>query len=197
MAVYDFKKMKAKLIKDLDDDRYQHTIGVMYTCASLAMAYGCDIERAQCAGLLHDCAKCISNKKKLKMCEDNGIALTQIEKDHPYLIHAKLGAYIAREKYGVTDPEILSAIQYHTTGKPQMSLLEKIVYIADFIEPLRNKAPGLFEIRRLAFQDLDECMYAILHSTLDYLGDNPQDVDMTSLKAYNYYMAIHNQRQHK
>ena len=191
MGNYDILKMQKRLRKYLDEDRYHHTIGVMHTSACLAMAFGYDINVAQCAGLLHDCAKCIPNKKKLKICEDQHIPLTDFEKSHPFLIHAKLGAYIARERYNVTDPEILSAITWHTTGKPQMSLLEKIVYIADYIEPMRFKSPDLPVIRQAAFQDLDECMYLILKSTLSYLGDDPGNVDTNSLRAYDYYRTLH------
>ena len=191
MGNYDILKMQKRLRKYLDEDRYHHTIGVMHTSACLAMAFGYDINVAQCAGLLHDCAKCIPNKKKLKICEDQQIPLTDFEKSHPFLIHAKLGAYIARERYNVTDPEILSAITWHTTGKPQMSLLEKIVYIADYIEPMRFKSPDLPVIRQAAFQDLDECMYLILKSTLSYLGDDPGNVDTNSLRAYDYYRTLH------
>ena len=107
------------------------------------------------------------------------------------MIHAKLGAYIAEKKYGVTDPEILSSITYHTTGRPGMSVLEKIIYIADYIEPMRDKAPNLPRIRRLAFQDLDECMYEILRDTLEYLDENPKDVDDTTRQAYVYYKELH------
>ena len=112
----------------------------MYPCAALAMAHDCPIADAQLAGLLHDCAKCIPNKKKLKMCGENKIPVTEFEKEHPFLLHAKLGAFVAKDKYGIRKKEILSAIAFHTTGKPDMSLLEKIVYIADYIEPGRDKA---------------------------------------------------------
>ena len=87
-------------------------------------------------------------------------------------------AYVAKAKYGVTDQEILSSITWHTTGKPDMTLLEKIVYIADYIEPKRDKAPNLTFVRKLAFQDLDECMYEILKDSLAYLEENPKDVDV-------------------
>lgn len=191
MAEYDFEKMKKKLAKYLDEDRYLHTMGVMYTCAALAMAHGYDLEKAQAAGLLHDCAKCIPNKKKLKMCSQTDIPVTTFEIEHPFLLHAKLGAYVARKKYDIEDREILSAITYHTTGKINMSVLEKIVYIADYIEPLRDKAPHLEVIRKLAFQDLDECMYEILKDTLSYLGENPTDIDSTTQDAFFYYEEVH------
>lgn len=194
MAEYDFKKIQKKLAKYLDEDRFQHTLGVMYTCAALAMTHGYDLQDAQAAGLLHDCAKCIPNKKKLKLCDSNNIPVSEFERTHPFLLHAKLGAYVAREKYGMEDEEILSSITWHTTGKPAMSLLEKIVYIADYIEPHRDKAPHLTEVRRLAFQDLDECMYEILKDTLNYLEENPKDIDSATKDAFVYYKDLHMER---
>ncbi len=194
MSDYDFIKMQKKLAKYLDENRYEHTLGVMFTCASLAMVHGYDLKNAQVAGLLHDSAKCIPNKKKLKICAEHHIPVSDFEKEHPFLLHAKLGAYIAKAKYNITDKEILSAITYHTTGKPDMTMLEKIVYIADYIEPARNKAPRLTEIRRLAFEDLDECMYQILKDTLSYLDENPNDVDSATKDAYAYYTMLHEDR---
>ncbi|MDO4307761.1 MAG: bis(5'-nucleosyl)-tetraphosphatase (symmetrical) YqeK [Eubacteriales bacterium] len=194
MAQYDFPKMQKKLSKYLDEDRMNHTMGVMYTCAALAMAHGYDLKDAQAAGLLHDSAKCIPNKKKLKMCEEHKIPVSDFEKTHPFLLHAKLGAYIAKEKYGIKDEEILSSIAYHTTGRPGMSTLEKIVYIADYIEPMRDKATHLPKIRKLAFEDLDECMYEILKDTLIYLEENPKDIDSTTKDAFIYYKDLHIER---
>lgn len=194
MSRYDLPKMMKKLEKYLDEDRYAHTMGVMYMCAALAMTHGYDLNAAQTAGLLHDCAKCIPNKKKLKLCEQHQIQLTDFEKNHPVLIHAKLGAYIAEEKYDIVDSEILSSIVWHTTGKPAMTKLEKIVYIADYIEPLRDKAKGLEEVRKTAFRDLDDCMYVILRNTLEYLGDDPKVVDKNSKDAFAYYKNLYDQR---
>lgn len=194
MAQYDFPKIQKKLSKYLDEDRMTHTMGVMYTCAALAMAHGYDLKDAQAAGLLHDSAKCIPNKKKLKMCEEHKIPVTEFESTHPFLLHAKLGAYIAREKYDITNEEILTSITYHTTGRPGMSILEKIVYIADYIEPMRDKAPNLSKIRKLAFEDLDECMYEILKDTLVYLDENPKDIDSTTKDAFLFYKDLHIER---
>ena len=99
MGKYDFIKIKKKLSKYLDEARFEHTMGVMYTCAALAMVYDYDLEDAQAAGLLHDSAKCIPNKKKLKICAEHHIPVSDFEKEHPFLLHAKLGAYIAKAKY--------------------------------------------------------------------------------------------------
>ncbi len=172
---YDLKAFSKKLKKHLDEERYVHTLGVMYTAAALAMAHGCDLEKAQTAGLLHDCAKCIPNEKKLKLCEKKNIPVSEIEEKAPFLLHSKLGVYIARKKYEVEDKEILSAIRWHTTGRPEMTQLDKIIYLADYIEPGRDKAPNLDKVRRLAFEDLDACMYEVLKDTLDYLGEQSED----------------------
>lgn len=187
MKGYDWKDLQKKVKHAMDDGRYQHTLGVMYTSAALAMRYGYDLQKAQLAGLLHDCAKCIPNGKKLKLCEKYHIPITDLERRNPFLLHAILGAYLAEHEYGVEDPEILSAIRYHTTGKPEMSLLDKIVYVADYIEPRRNKAKNLCEVRMLAFQDLDEALYRILADTLDYLGSGSGEIDEMSRRAYEYY----------
>ena len=188
-------EIRKKLKKVQDKDRYEHTKGVMYTAGCLAMAYVYDMQKAMLAGLLHDCAKCIPNKKKLKMCSQHHISVSEFEQEHPFLLHAKLGAYVAKAKYDVTDENILSAITWHTTGKPEMTLLEKIVYIADYIEPKRDKAPNLAIVRKLAFQDLDECMYKILGDTLAYLEENPKDIDNATKDAFLYYRDLHMKRQ--
>lgn len=187
MDTENLKAIQDKLYKKLDSHRYQHTLGVMYTCAAMAMVHGVDLYKAQLAGLLHDCAKCVPNKKKSKLCKKHKIPVTQFEKENPFLLHAKLGVYFAKNKYGVEDEEILSAIRFHTTGKPSMTILEQIVFIADYIEPMRNTAPHLDKIRRLAFQDLDQCTYEILKDTLDYLKQTPRKIDTATEEAYGYY----------
>ena len=131
MEEYNILRMQDRLKEYLTRDRFIHTQGVMYTATALAMCHGEDLVKAQVAGLLHDCAKCIPTGKKLKICKKNDIALTKWEEENEALLHAKVGVYIAKKKYGITDPEILNAIRYHTTGKADMTPLEKIVYIAD------------------------------------------------------------------
>ena len=99
----------------------------------------------------------------------------------------KRGAVLAEKKYDITDEEVLGAIRWHTTGRPDMTLLEKIVYVADYIEPKRDKAPNLGEIRKLAFIDLDRALLKILQDTLNYLGDSPEDVDSMTKSTYDFY----------
>ena len=186
----DWEVIEGKLQKDLTANRYRHTLGVTYTACALAMVHGEDINRARLAGLLHDCAKCIPNAEKVRMCKNDHIDATEFEIEHPVLLHAKLGAHLAKKKYNVTDVEILSAIRWHTTGCPRMSLLEKIVFISDYIEPNRDKAPNLASIRQMAFEDIDQAMYMILRDTVAYLSANPKAMDQTTLGAYEYYKNL-------
>lgn len=180
-------EIRKKLKKELDKGRYEHTKGVMYTAGCLAMAHGYSVEKAMLAGLLHDCAKCIPNDEKITLCEKNHILINPIEYKSPYLLHAKLGAYLAEQIYEVSDPEILHSIKVHTTGEPDMSLLDKIIYIADYIEPGRDKAPNLEQVRQLAFRDLNACMAEILRDTLMYLSSRGGSIDTTTKMTYDFY----------
>lgn len=187
MDTIDLRDLKKELKKQMDDSRYEHTLGVMYISGALAMRYQCDLNRALLAGLLHDCAKCMPNAKKLKMAQKHDLEITVLERKNPFMLHAKLGELIARKKYDIEDEEVLSAIRWHTTGRPGMTLLEKIVYVADYIEPKRDKAPNLTEIRHLAFIDLDQALLKILEDTLNYLDGSTDDVDDMTKKTYDYY----------
>ncbi len=184
-----FHEIQTQLKKELDKDRYEHTLGVMYTAGCLAMRYNYDMKKAMLAGLLHDCAKCIPNEKKIKLCRKNDIILTKIELENPFLIHAKLGAFIASSKYDITDKEILHAIQVHTTGAPAMNILDQIVFISDYIEPNRTKAEDLENIRTLAFEDLNQATLKILSDTLKYLNDHRDrdSIDPETMETYEYY----------
>lgn len=173
--------------KAQDAKRFEHTVGVEYTAAALAMRYGCDIRSAQAAGLLHDCAKCLTDEKRLAICKQHGIPITESERRSPFLLHAKVGAFLAGEKYGVKNPDILNAIRSHTTGRQGMSLLEKIIFVADYIEPGRKQAPNLEEIRKLAFVDLDRALLVILEDTLSYLKNSGGDIDPMTEETWRYY----------
>lgn len=183
--------IQKKLKKKLTMDRYIHTLGVAHTCECLAMSLGTDITRAYLAGLLHDCAKCIPDEEKIAKCKKHDIPITDIEYQSPYLLHAKLGAYLAGKKYHVDDVEILSAIECHTTGKPAMTDLEMILFVADYIEPGRDKAENLTQIRMEAFKDLKHCVYLILRDTLEYLKKKGSPIDEMTEKSYNYYRKFY------
>lgn len=190
MKSADLKKIRKSMEKELDVKRYEHTLGVAYTAAALAMCYDVDITKAKTAGLLHDCAKCLSDDKKISICRKNNMEISTIENKNPYLLHAKAGCCIARNKYGIEDQDILNAILNHTTGRPGMSGLEKIIYIADYIEPGRKQAPNLKEIRKLAFQDLDHALLKVLSDTLNYLNSIGGEIDPMTKETYDYYADL-------
>lgn len=184
----EMEKLRRAMEKELSAGRYTHTLGVAYTAASLAMAHGEDMEKAMTAGLLHDCAKSMHGSELVAICENAHLNVTAVERNNPTaLLHAKAGAYLAEHKYGVTDMDILNAIRYHTTGRPNMSRLEKMVYIADYIEPGRKQNRDLSLIRRLAYQDLDSTMEKILGDTLAYLRTTDGQVDDMTIRTYQYY----------
>lgn len=184
------KSIEKKLSKELDKKRYVHTLGVAYTAVSLAMAHGDDLYDAYLAGLLHDNAKCIPTNEKRRLCKKYDIRLNDAEEKNPDLLHAKLGAVLAKEKYDVTDNFVLNAIRYHTTGKPGMTELEKIIYIADYIEPNRKMLPDLPKVRMTAFRNLNEAMVLILQGTLQYLKEKNASIDQLTQETYEYYKNL-------
>ena len=197
MKTSDLSKLRKEIEKILEPKRYEHTLSVAYTAANLAAVHGEDVQKALVAGILHDCAKCLSHKKQISLCEKYHVQLSEMEAyENSPLLHAKAGSILAQEEYGVDDEDILNAICYHTTGRPQMSMLEKIIYIADYIEPGRRhlkrfgeEAPmeRLTQIRQMSFRDLDEALYNILGDTLNYLKEKGGKVDPLTLKTYEYY----------
>lgn len=188
MKSADIKRIRKKMEKTLDPKRFEHTLGVTYTAAALAMCYQVDINKAQVAGLLHDCAKCMDNDKKISICQKHHIQINEIERQNPFLLHAKVGSYLAMKKFHINDPDIINAIINHTTGRPGMSALEKIIYIADYIEPGRKQAPNLTEVRKLAFHNLDAALLTILENTLSYLEESADAIDPMTRKTYEYYL---------
>lgn len=182
--------IRRRLKKKMDEDRYEHTLGVAYTSVCLAMRYGEDLHKAELAGLLHDCAKCIPDNIKLDKCRQNHIRITKAQEQNPSLLHGKLGAFIAADRYKIKDQNILNAIENHTTGRPDMSLLEKIVFVADYIEPRRNKATDLPRLRQLAFLDIDRAVYEIMNQTLRYLKEKKTPIDSMTKKACDFYRSL-------
>ena len=188
----ELKKIKKDLKKELDKNRYQHTLGVMYTASCLAMRYSGDIQQAMLAGLLHDCAKCIPAERQIHLCEKNRIPMRDVELKNPHLLHAKLGALLAKSQYGIKDKTVLHAIEAHTTGMPNMGLLDKIIFVADYIEPHRDKAPDLAEVRKLAFDDINEAVLRILYDTIHYLDQRRVAVDPVTYDTYEFYRKLLN-----
>jgi predicted HD superfamily hydrolase involved in NAD metabolism len=161
-------KLLEKLTNQLSPKRLEHSLGVSKAAAKLAERYGADAGKARLAGLLHDCARVMPSNILLQVAEASGIVVNDVEQREPMLLHAPVGAVIAARDYGVDDPEVLGAIRWHTTGGPHMTLLEEIVFLADYIEP-RRTFPGVDRLRKLAKVSLDEALLSSYDQTLKHL----------------------------
>lgn len=183
-------KIRGDLLKRLSPHRYQHTLDVADTAVEMANTFNVNPNKAYLAGILHDCAKNLDDLELLAICADNDENVTQIEQNRPFLLHSKAGVIVAKTRYHITDEEVLSAIRWHTTGKANMSDLEKIIFAADYIEPGRDKQPRLDYLRDLATKDLDLLVKSILEDMVAYLKENNDDIEEHTLEAYEYYKNI-------
>jgi len=172
----------------LKENRIAHVTGVESQAVKLAMRWGADPDTAAIAGILHDITKAQNKEKQLKLCEKYGIILENAERENPALLHARTGAALARERFGISD-EIYSAIRWHTTGKPDMSTLEKIIYLADYTEPTRD-FEGVEELRELSFEDLDKAMALGLEMSIEDLTERGKPIFHDTMDAYNWYKNL-------
>ncbi len=182
-----FSEIQADLQKTLKSSRFSHTMGVVETSAKLAGINGYDVEKAKLAALLHDCAKYMPDDSRVAFCEERGVEVTEAERLNTSLLHAKCGSIVAKEKYDIADPDILHAITVHTTGCPGMNLLDTIIFVADYIEPGRDQAPHLAELRKMSVENLDLTAYYILKDTLDYLEGRDLPIDPSTRNTYLYF----------
>lgn len=182
--------LKALVSNQLSMRRYEHTIRVAETAVSLARLYGVDENKAYRAGLLHDYAKEFPTEQLLKIAIEGKWPLTELEKRNPYLLHGPVAAiYLSQEKIE-TDPDVLAAITWHTTGRASMSKLEKIIYVADMIEPGRKG----HEIKRLqlyAHQGLDLITFMCVQYGLAQLIENKRAIHSKSIELYNSLVEEH------
>lgn len=184
-------KLKIELKKYLKDDerRYVHSIGVMEMSEKLALKYGEDPERCKRAGLMHDMAKVMSNKDKLKYVEENNIEVTETEKIVPGILHGKIAADLCKKNYKFDD-EMCSAIAYHTTGKPGMTMLEKIIYVADTVEENRNYRSVNY-YRDLAFKDIDQALLEIINFVISDNIKKDKVIIEKSIETRNFILINH------
>ena len=153
----ELEAIKNKLKKRLSREKFVHSINVMDTAVDMAKHYGIYDERFVLAGLLHDCAKDISSENMFKLCKEYNIEVDIYQKAQPALLHGALGAEIAKHEFGIDDAEILRSIKYHTTGCENMGMLEKIIYMADYIEPGREFF-GVKKLRKLSYANINLAM---------------------------------------
>ena len=166
---------------------FAHTLGVVAAAELLAARYGVDREQARLAAFLHDVARDMETSELLKRVMEYGILMDEIEAGAPLLLHAKVGAAMGRTLFGIEDGAVLQAVERHTTGAPEMTALDAVVYVADYIEPGRD-FPGVEEVRRAAGQDLDHAVVLAMNGTLQYLLRENRLVHPRTVNARNYLL---------
>ncbi|MFI3170362.1 MAG: bis(5'-nucleosyl)-tetraphosphatase (symmetrical) YqeK [Faecalibacterium sp.] len=172
--------------KNESKKRFAHTLNVEKMAVALAMQYGADPDKAALAALLHDTAKEFPKAEMLRILKENAIIAGDTKNSPTSVWHGVCAAILAQTQWGITDPEVLSAIACHTTGKPNMGLLDKIIYLADMLCEERDFA-GIKELRTLARQDLDAAMLACLAHTMHFVAKSGKTLDPISLAAYQDY----------
>lgn len=177
-------KIKSTLKESLSPYRFLHSVNVMDMSVKLAIQYKEDLEKAAVAGLLHDCAREIRDEDVFQLCKQFGINVSYVESLQPVLLHGPIGSVIAKNKYEIIDNSILSAIHYHTTGHENMDILEKIVFIADYIEPNRD-LPEIDSIRELAFTDIDRALLSSIKMTITHLLEKGCLIHADTVNARN------------
>ncbi len=182
-----------KLRSLLTESRYKHTLGVADTAKRMAEKYAFPAEKAYTAGLLHDCAKCISIEQMLQLCSQAQIETDDDEKTSVQLMHAPAGAAMAMLEFGITDTEIINAIRYHTISRKGMTLIDKIIYISDCIEPNRQ-IDGVDKLRQIAQEDIDEAMLACLDTNITYVLTKKKILHPNSIYARNEIIRVLRQK---
>ena len=167
----DLDLVREKLASVLTEKRFIHSLNVADTVVKMAKHYGADEKRTYIAGLLHDCGKSYKGNAAREFAKETGYEPDEIEWLQPGLLHGVIGEYIARHEYGVTDTEVLAAIRWHITGRAGMSVIEKIIYVSDYIEPGRGFT-GVEAMREEAFRNLDRCIVLCANSTIRYVVEN-------------------------
>lgn len=181
---FDQDTIRVQLRARQSSTTFAHTLGVVAAAELLAQRYGADSEQVRVAALLHDLARDLETSELLKKAGEYGILVDEIEAREPLILHARVGAAMARHQLGVEDAVVLQAIERHTTGAPGMSLVDSIIYVADYIEPGRD-FPGVDEARRAAGQDLDRALLLAMNGTLDHLIRGNRIIHPRTVEARN------------
>lgn len=177
--------LREKSYEYLSPKRIAHVAGCESEAVSLAMLWGEDPEKAAVAGILHDITKKLDHKEQLLLCDRYGIILEKAERDNPKLLHARTGAAFAKDLFGIPE-DVYEAIRWHTTAKPDMTLLEKIIYLADYIEPTRD-FPGVEKLRELCYEDIDAAMALGLEMSLEDIRSHGEEPFRDSINAFRWY----------
>ena len=175
------EELEKAVISLIKPNRVNHVLGCRDTAVALARHWGADETDAARAGLLHDITKALDGPLQLTLCQEYGVVLDDFSRNHPKTLHARTGAMVAKRVFGENDA-VVSAVDSHTTGKAGMNLLEKIIYVADYMEPNRN-FPGVDDLRKAAFENIDRAMELGLEMTLALLKQEGKTISAESQKA--------------
>lgn len=188
-------EIKNYLKENLSYERYFHTLGVMQEAIELAKRYNADIKKAEIAGLLHDNAKCMTKEDLRKFISENLPDLDKNELKNYKTLHAPVGAYFAKEKFKISDPEIISAIRWHTLGRVNMTLLEKIVFLADKIEKNTRDIEYRNQIIKILDENegelgLNKALFRCFIETVKSLAERKLYICTTTIDVYNWLLEI-------
>jgi predicted HD superfamily hydrolase involved in NAD metabolism len=175
------------LKSSISPERYIHSINVSATAKKLAEFYHCDVLKSEVAGLVHDCARDIDRSLQVKYLEEESITVDDLTLSVKELLHGPAAVHICKSVFGIEDEEILMAVRYHTTGRENMSLLEKIIYLSDFVEPGRS-FDGVEELRGLAFKDLDRALLLAFNLSIRYILSQNGLIQMNTILSRNYLL---------
>lgn len=179
------ESLREYLKANLSEKRFRHTLGVCETAIKLAEIYGADKEKAKIAALGHDLAKELTIEKQKEILSKNGFEISEIEEASPQILHGFVGSILLKELFNVDDKEILDAIDFHSTGRKDMSTLEKIIYIADYIEPNRNY-DGVEHLRDTTYKNLEKGVLEGLDNTIKIVVEQRKVIHPLTLEARNY-----------
>lgn len=187
MTVFNEQNIKNLLIEKISGKRYQHSLRVADKARELAIIYGVEPDKAYLAGLIHDYAKGIAGEDLIKLAEENDLITDPIEREIPYILHGPVGAYLLKKEKITIDKEILSAVRCHTLGEIGMTVLDKIIYVADMVEPGRNFT-GLEYLSSVAANDLDKALLLCLDMAIINCINKSRLLHPQSIKVRNYYL---------
>ena len=176
------------LTQNVSDDRLQHILRVEQMSAELAELHGLDVAQAAQAGLLHDLAKFFKPTRLLQMARSEGLELDPVDEANPHLLHAEVGAIVARDEFGVQDRATLDAVRNHTLGRPGMSLLSCVVFLADSLEPGRGDTPELERLRQVAQRDLPQAVWLTCDDSLRYLISTGRLIHPRAVQTRNWFL---------
>lgn len=183
----DLNSMMEYLKNNISYKRYVHSLNVSATAVKLAELYSCDIAKAEIAGLVHDCARELDIELLLSYLAKEGIAADDLTLSVKELLHGPAAIHLCRRVFGIEDAEILNAVRYHTTGRENMALLEKIIYLSDFIEPGRS-FDGVEELRKTAVENLDKALLLAFNSSIEFIISKNGLIHVNTVLSRNYVL---------